>query len=53
MPILRAPKAVFLITLMLIIGLVITDHMTSPTSTATAAPSELGNACAPCGAPCK
>ena len=53
MPISRTPKAIFLITLFLIIGLVITDHMTSPTLTATAAPSELGNACAPCGAPCK
>ena len=34
-------------------ALAIADHMTSPVLSDIGAPSDLGNACAPCGAPCK
>jgi hypothetical protein len=46
------PKTLFIVTMTLFFGLVLVDHLTSPTLQSTGAPSDLGNACAPCGAPC-
>jgi hypothetical protein len=47
------PKPFFLTVLLLFFMLIIADHLTSPTMRSTGAPADIGNACAPCGAPCK
>jgi hypothetical protein len=46
------PKNIYLMIVLLGIILLIGDHLTSPALTDVGSPSELGNACAPCGAPC-
>jgi hypothetical protein len=47
------PKPLFLKVLLLFFMLIVADHLTSPTMRSTGAPADIGNACAPCGAPCK
>lgn len=46
------PKWVY--ALILVVGgmFVVGDHLTSRSMAGLGAPSDLGNACAPCGAPC-
>ncbi|MCH1475670.1 MAG: hypothetical protein L7W94_08365 [Alphaproteobacteria bacterium] len=46
------PKFVYLIVLLAGLGLAAGDHLTSRSMAGLGAPSDLGNACAPCGAPC-
>ena len=46
------PKNIYMMILLLGSILLIGDHLTSPTLIDVGSPSELGNACAPCGAPC-
>ena len=46
------PKQLFLLVLALAFGLILADHLTSPSLMRPVAPGQLGNACAPCGAPC-
>ncbi|MGB1399869.1 MAG: hypothetical protein ACPG70_07020 [Candidatus Puniceispirillaceae bacterium] len=46
------PKNIYLMIVLLASILLIGDHLTSPALTDVGSPSELGNACAPCGAPC-
>jgi hypothetical protein len=47
------PKRVYVFLLCALFALAIADHMMSPVLSDISAPSDLGNACAPCGAPCK
>ena len=47
------PKLVYVLLLCIVFALAIADHMMSPVLPDIGAPSDLGNACAPCGAPCK
>jgi uncharacterized membrane protein len=47
------PKSMFIAIIVVFIGLALIDHLQSPTLRSTGAPADLGNACAPCGAPCK
>jgi hypothetical protein len=47
------PKFIYVLLLCVLFALAIADHMTSPVLSDIGAPSDLGNACAPCGAPCK
>ena len=46
------PKFVYLLLLLAGLGLAAADHLTSRSMAGLGAPSDLGNACAPCGAPC-
>ena len=46
------PKFVYLIVLLAGLGLAAGDHLTSRSMAGLGALSDLGNACAPCGAPC-
>ena len=46
------PKIIYTIIVLAGTTLLIGDYLTSPALTAVGSPSELGNACAPCGAPC-
>ena len=46
------PKFIYLIVLLAGLGLAAGDHLTSRSMAGLGAPSDLGNACAPCGAPC-
>ena len=46
------PKNIYLMIVLLGSILLIGDHLTSPALTDVGSPSELGNTCAPCGAPC-
>ena len=46
------PKIIYMIIVLAGTTLLIGDRLTSPALTAVGSPSELGNACAPCGAPC-
>ncbi len=46
------PKQIYLLIVLLGSVLLVGDHLTSTALTAVGSPSELGNACAPCGAPC-
>ena len=47
------PKFIYVLLFCVLFALAIADHMTSPVLSDIGAPSDLGNACAPCGAPCK
>ena len=47
-----SPKVIYLLILLGGAALVTGDHLTSRSMAGLGAPSELGNACAPCGAPC-
>ena len=46
------PKFIYLIVLLAGLGFAAADHLTSRSMAGLGAPSDLGNACAPCGAPC-
>ena len=46
------PKFVYLLVLLAGLGLAAGDHLTSRSMAGLGAPNDLGNACAPCGAPC-
>ena len=46
------PKFIYLIVVLAGLGLAAADHLTSRSMAGLGAPSGLGNACAPCGAPC-
>ena len=46
------PKTIYMIIVLAGTNILIGDHLTRPALTAVGSPSELGNACAPCGAPC-
>ena len=46
------PKFIYLIVLLAGLGLAAADHLTSRSMAGLGAPSDFGNACAPCGAPC-
>ena len=51
-PLTLRPRALYALALLALFLLAIADHLTSPVLSSLAAPTELGNACAPCGAPC-
>ena len=46
------PKQIYLLFVLLGSVLLVGDHLTSTALTDVGSPSDLGNACAPCGAPC-
>ena len=46
------PKRVYMLVLVIGGMFVIGDHLTSRSMAGLGAPSDLGHACAPCGAPC-
>ena len=46
------PKQIYVLIVLLGSVLLVGDHLTSAALTDVGSPSELGNACAPCGAPC-
>jgi len=47
-----SPRLVYIAAVLVVFLMAIADHLTSPALSNLAAPTELGNACAPCGAPC-
>ena len=47
-----SPRLIYITLLSVLFAVAISDHLTSPASSNLGAPTELGNACAPCGAPC-
>ena len=46
------PKFAYILVLLTGFALAMGDHLTSRSMAGLGAPSDLGNACAPCGAPC-
>ena len=46
------PKFIYMIVLLAGLGLAASDHLTSRSMAGLGTPSDLGNPCAPCGAPC-
>ena len=51
-PLAMRPRSLYALALLALFLLAIGNHLTSPVLPSLAAPTELGNACAPCGAPC-
>jgi len=47
-----SPRLIYITLLSVLFSAAISDHLTSPALSNLGAPTELGNACAPCGAPC-
>ena len=47
------PKWVYAVILVIGGMFVVGDHLTSRSMAGLGAPGDLGNACAPCGAPCR
>ena len=47
-----SPRLIYITFLSVLFSVAIGDHLTSPALSNLGAPTELGNACAPCGAPC-
>ena len=47
-----SPRLIYITLLSVLFSVAIGDHLTSPAVSNLGAPTELGNACAPCGAPC-
>ena len=47
------PKWVYAVILVVGGMFVVGDHLTSRSMAGLGAPGDLGNACAPCGAPCR
>ena len=45
-------RSLYALALLALFLAAIGDHLTSPVLSSLAAPTKLGNACAPCGAPC-
>jgi hypothetical protein len=46
------PRLFYALAVLGLFTLAIIDHLNSPALSNLGAPTELGNACAPCGAPC-
>ena len=46
------PRLIYVTFLSVLFAMAIVDHLRSPVLSNFGAPTELGNACAPCGAPC-
>ena len=46
------PRLIYITLLTVVFAVAISDHLMSPALSNLGAPTELGNACAPCGAPC-
>ena len=46
------PRTLYALALLALFLVAIGEHLTSPVLSSLATPTELGNACAPCGAPC-
>lgn len=46
------PKFAYILVLLAGLALAMGDHLTSRSMAGLGAPGDLGNACAPCGAPC-
>ena len=51
-PLTQRPRTFYALVLLALFLVAIGDHLTSPVLSSLAAPTELGNVCAPCGAPC-
>ena len=47
-----SPRLIFVTAVLALFAVAISDHLVSPVLSNLGAPTELGNACAPCGAPC-
>ena len=47
-----SPRLIYIILLTVLFAVAISDHLMSPALSNLGAPTELGKACAPCGAPC-
>jgi hypothetical protein len=47
-----SPRLFYITFLSVLFAVAISDHLMSPALSYLGAPTELGNACAPCGAPC-
>ncbi len=47
-----SPRLIYVTLLLVLFAVAISDHLMSPALFNLGAPTELGNACAPCGAPC-
>jgi len=47
-----SPRLIYITLLSVLFAVAISDHLLSPALSNLGAPTELGNACAPCGAPC-
>ena len=47
-----SPRLIYITLLSMLFAVAISDHLMSPALSNLGAPTELGNACAPCGAPC-
>ena len=47
-----SPRLIYITLLSVLFAVAISDHLMSPALSDLGAPTELGNACAPCGAPC-
>ena len=45
-------RLIYITLLSVLFAVAIIDHLTSPALSNLGVPTELGNACAPCGAPC-
>ena len=51
-PLTRRPRTLYALALLALFLAAIGDHLTSPVLSSLAAPTELGDVCTPCGAPC-
>ena len=47
-----SPRLIYITLLSVLFAVAIGDHLMSPALSNLGAPTELGNGCAPCGAPC-
>ena len=47
-----SPRLIYVTLLLVLFAVAISDHLMSPALSNLGAPTELGNACAPCGAHC-
>jgi len=47
-----AVRLVYIIVVLLGVGAILTDHLSSPSSGRAVSPEDFAGACAPCGAPC-
>ena len=47
-----SPRLIYITLLSVLFAVAIGDHLMSPALSNLGAPTELGNSCAPCGAPC-
>ena len=47
-----SPRLIYITLLSVLFSVAISDHLMSPALSNLGAPTEFGNVCAPCGAPC-